>query len=252
MSISGISSNTYLYELYFSQNSSTSSSRDTAQFKQDKGSDPLKADLVQLWQALQSGNLTNAQSIFSQLQSDVQALGSNTPVQAATGVEPADSTGTNPLADDFSALGSALDSEDVEGAQEILATIMQHMQPPGGSPPSASGPEDGSDTITDELNALGQALLSGDLAGAQSIFTQLQSDIQAIGAGDNDTTVQDTTGTVSAGSDSTNPLAGDFSALEDALESNDITSAKEYLLKIIQHLLPPGGPDMSSQLDILT
>lgn len=249
MSISGISSSSYLYELYLSQNSSASSSQSASQSKKDRDSDPIKADLAQLWQALQSGDLTSAQSIFTELQSDVQAVGADAPVQATIRTESADSTGTNPLANDLSQLESALESGDTEGAKQILATIIQHMQPPGGGPPPPSGSEDSANNIIDELKALGQALQSGDLTSAQSIFSQLQSDVQAIGS---DTAAQGTTGTGSADSTGTNPLVSDFSALEDAIGSNDITSANEYLLKIMQHIQQPGLYDTSGQLDILT
>lgn len=244
MSISAISSSNYLYELYVNRNSS-GNSQAAGTFSQDKKSDPIKADLAQLWQALDSGNLTSAQSLFTQLQSDLEAIGSDAPVQGATDFASTDSTTSNPLANDLSALGSALDSEDIDSARQVLAKIMDHMRPPGGGPPPAGG----NDEIAEELKSLAEALASGDITSAQGIFSQLQSDLEAVG---NDSLLQGAT--ASASTDSTasnNPLADDFSSLENALASNDVPKAKEYLLNILQHL-QPGGLDMSSQLDIMT
>lgn len=246
MSISAISSSNYLYELYVNQNKS-GSSQAAGTFSQDRKSDPIKADLAQLWQSLDSGNLTNAQSIFSQLQSDLEAVGKDAPVQGATASASTDSTASNPLAGDLSALGSALDSEDIDSARQVLAKIMDHMRPPGGVPPPAGG----KDEIEDELKSLAEALASGDITSARSIFSRLQSGLEAAGPAGNDAQVQGATASASTDSTGSNPLADDFSSLENALASNDVSKAKEYLLNILQHL-QPGGIDMSSQLDILT
>lgn len=133
MSISAISSSNYLYELYVNRNNSRNSQ--AADFPgQDKKSDPIKADLAQLWQALESGNLTTAQSLFTQLQSDLEAVGAagnDAPVQGATASVSTDSTSSNPLANDFSSLEDALAANDLATAKEYLLNIIQHLQPGG-------------------------------------------------------------------------------------------------------------------------
>ena len=74
---------------------------------------------------------------------------------------------------DFQALGSALNSGDLAGAQKAFADFLQTA--PG---VSGVGSAPGSSPIGQDLQALGSALQSGDVAGAQKAFAGLQQELQ--------------------------------------------------------------------------
>jgi hypothetical protein len=88
-------------------------------------------------------------------------------------------TTSNPFAD-LAAIGNALQSGDLTGAQNAFATLMQDMG-------NSSGQSTASTPGTD-LTALSSALQSGDLTGAQNAFATLMQDLQnSIGTLDNST-----------------------------------------------------------------
>jgi len=133
------------------------------------GNNPVANDLSALGQALSSNNLTQAQSAFAQLQTDLAA-----PAQPSTPtLSPAQQ-----VQQDYSQLESALQNGNVTGAQTAFSALEQALQTQTGNS-SATSSTATSDPIANDLNALGQALSSGSLTQAQSAFSQLQSDIQA-------------------------------------------------------------------------
>jgi hypothetical protein len=79
-----------------------------------------------LSQALQSGNLTEAQSAYSSL----EQLGP-TSSQSSTSTSSSNGTSTSSLGSDFSALGKALQSGDLAGAQKAFAQVQQDMKTTG-------------------------------------------------------------------------------------------------------------------------
>lgn len=159
MTISGISSITNPYQTY-----QTTGQNNFAQFLQD---------LQSIGSALQSSNLTGAQSAFAQLQ---QLLpNSSTSNQTQNGQQ-------NPIATDMNALSSALSSNNVSDAQAAYAKLQQDMQAVQGHHHhhhhnvSASDPGSGQNTLATDFQTLGQALQSGNLSAAQTAFAQLQQD----------------------------------------------------------------------------
>lgn len=216
MSISGISSNNLLYNLYqlYSKPADSSSGSQSNSFglttseSGDSSSNAIGVDLNMLLKALDSGNLSTAQTSFSQLQQDIQAASSTDDTGASASSR---STNSNPLANDMSDLGDAISSGDLTGAQSILANIMQHMQ---GPPP----PEDGGSTSTDSvtsttstgsssslssnLSSLAEALSSGDQTSAQNYFSKLleclQSTASTNGSGNSTASIPGTSSTTSS------------------------------------------------------
>jgi hypothetical protein len=163
---------------------------DSSSIDTDTGS----ADLSSLLQALEMNNLLSAQnSLFSQLQQDVQSTGSTeTTNNSASSIANDDS---NPMKRDMDALGKALSSGDLSSAQNVFATIMQHMQHQ--SPPdtntsgsnvtsvaSTASSSSSSDALSNNLGTLGKALSSGDLTSAKNSFSELLESMQAISAPD--------------------------------------------------------------------
>jgi len=98
------------------------------------GSDasPITTDLNVLGQALQSGDLSGAQSDFQKLTQDLQSIGAghhhHHHHKAAAGTGDAKSTGTNLIDTDFTALGQALQSGDLNAAQNSFSQLQQDMQ----------------------------------------------------------------------------------------------------------------------------
>jgi soluble cytochrome b562 len=162
MSVSGISSGSYVYQ--------TQSSQDwQSQFQK------IQTEFQQLGQDLQAGNLTQAQSDYTTLSQCI----SNT----------AQSDRSDSLAQEFSALGQALQSGDLSAAQQAYSTIQQDMQQAvghmhhhhhHGSSSQTSGSTSNS-SLAQAFTALGQALQSGSLSAAQTAYTTLQQDLQMLG-----------------------------------------------------------------------
>ncbi|HZQ59815.1 MAG TPA: hypothetical protein VFC24_00620 [Casimicrobiaceae bacterium] len=85
---------------------------------------------------------------------------------------------------DFAALGAALNSGDVAGAQSAFATYQKDLdavqqvraarQAQGASGTQDTTSQGGSASFQDALKTLGTALSSGDVAGAQQAFQSLQ------------------------------------------------------------------------------
>jgi hypothetical protein len=95
----------------------------------------------------------------------------------------------------LSALGQALQSGDLTGAQKDFSKLMQAIQSIGGghhhhhktsvssqdtANASATGSSVGTNSVETDLAALGQALQSGDLKSAGNAYSQLIQDIQTI------------------------------------------------------------------------
>jgi soluble cytochrome b562 len=163
MSVSGISSSSYLYQTQNLQNWQ-------AQFQK------IQTEFQQLGQDLQAGNLTQAQSDYTTLS---QYISSTTQTNSA-----------NSFAQEFSALGQALQSGNLSAAQQAYSTIQQGMQQAvvhmhhhhhhHGGGMQTSNSNSGS-ALVQAFAALGQALQSGSLSAAQSAYTTLQQDLQAFG-----------------------------------------------------------------------
>jgi len=161
----------------------------------------VQNDFAALGQALQSGDLTQAQSAFSQLQTDVQSArqardngSTNTTPQAedqyvpssyntATSSTSQELTPAQQVQQDYAQLAGALQSGNLTGAQSAFTALQQALQTQTANSTAtttaAGATSTSSDPILNDFNALGQALQSGNLSQAQSAFSQLQSDVQA-------------------------------------------------------------------------
>jgi hypothetical protein len=131
MSVSGVSSS-----------SGVSPTDLQSKFKQ------VKADFKALSDALNSGDVSSAQSAYAQLQKDLP--------QKAQSAD-SSTSGDTPM----SALGKALQSGDLAGAQQAFATLQQarhgHHHHGGGAaaapavPPAASSDDDGTGSMLNVL-----------------------------------------------------------------------------------------------------
>ena len=115
---------------------------------------PVSQDVNALAQALQSGNLTDAQKAFTTLQQDVQQVSSHTGHHhhhhhGGSGSQGSNSISgsSNPLAQDFSALGQALQFGNLVAAQQAYSTIQQDFQQFG-----AFGPNNNSSSSNQTTN----------------------------------------------------------------------------------------------------
>lgn len=80
---------------------------------------------------------------------------------------------------DFNAVGSALQSGDVSGAQSALATFSQDL--PANSTTSSTHPFGKNSQADTDYQNLTTALQSGNLSAAQQAFASLQKDLQRAG-----------------------------------------------------------------------
>jgi len=116
-------------------------------------SNPLANDLSALEKALQSGDLSSAQSIFAQIMQNMpppppDATASDS-TQSTTATSSSTGSGTNTIADDLTALGKALASGDLTSAQSYLSQLQQDLQSVSASASSASKTGTSSSTGTD-------------------------------------------------------------------------------------------------------
>jgi hypothetical protein len=153
-------------------------------------SNPYQQQIQQLGQALQSGNLSAAQSDFATLQ---QAFS-----QPATTTGPASTNTSSPVNQSFRQLASDLQSGNLTAAQKDFYTIQQGIKPQG-SPlsnhfhyhvHSNNGGESAGVTdpnsLDQNLNQLAQSLTSGNPAGAQQAYATLQQQLQQFALGGKD------------------------------------------------------------------
>ncbi|MGO9136154.1 MAG: hypothetical protein ACLP9S_17855 [Syntrophales bacterium] len=181
---------------------SISSSSDYYKGYSINGSDSLRQRgqqaLKSIVNALQSGNLSGAQSAFASLLSlfPNSSSSANSKTQsAATLSASSSSNGTKSIISDLSALGQALQSGDLTGAQNNFSKLTQDMQSIGvghhhhhktsassknTTNASATGSNKGTNSVETDLAALGQALQSGDLKSAGNAYSQLIQNIQTI------------------------------------------------------------------------
>ena len=82
-------------------------------------------DFQSLASALQSGNLSGAQSAFSSLEQDLPGISQ---VLQAGANSSASGTSTNPIGQALQSLSSALQSGDISGAQQAFASLQQGLQ----------------------------------------------------------------------------------------------------------------------------
>ena len=153
----------------------------------------FQQEFTQLGQDLQSGNLSAAQSDFATLQANAPQDSNSTnsfPISSST----SSSQSSNPIAQAFNQLSSALQSGNLSAAQQDYSTIQSDFQSqlaqsestPGrhhhhhasessGSSSSSSSEQNG---ISELFTELGSALQSGNLSTAQQAYTTLQQDLQ--------------------------------------------------------------------------
>ena len=81
---------------------------------------------------------------------------------------------------DFKALGNALQSGDLAGAQQAFAALKKDTQTIQSAQQQQSQPSGPNSRIRPNFETVESALDSGDLSGAQKAFATVQQDIQAV------------------------------------------------------------------------
>ncbi len=194
----------------------------------------IKQDFSQLAGALQSGNLTDAQSAYSSIQ------------QLLANYEGSSNGGTNsstssPIQNDFAALGQALQSGDLTQAQSAFSQLQSDVQSARqlrdsgatqtpqvqdqyvSSTPQTLSP---AQQVQQDYAQLADALQTGNLTNAQSAFAALQQALQTqTGA----TTASTTTAT---GANSSDPILNDFNTLGQALQSGNLSQAQSAFAQL--------------------
>ena len=132
----------------------------------------LEQDIASLASSLQSNDVSGAQTAlyaFQQLQPGNSASG---------GASASDSIVTS-ITDDLNAIGTALSSGNLTGAQQAFSNLENLIGNQQQSSTGQTGSSSGTDAITTDFNNLSKSLQSGDLKGAQAAFKKLQSDLSA-------------------------------------------------------------------------
>ena len=148
----------------------------------------VRKDFAALKKSLNSNDLQGAQKAFATLQQDMQQVRQTQGGQQTQrahhrhhhhhggGAQGTQDATSNPLSD-LAAIGSALQSNDLQGAQKAFATLQQDLGNAGSQNASAdSGITNG--TSGTDLATLSSALQANDLAGAQSAFATLMQDLR--------------------------------------------------------------------------
>ncbi len=175
-------------------------------------------DYTQLASDLQSGNLTGAQSAYSNLQQLVQAASTSS----------TSSTTPTTVQTDFATLGQDLQAGNLTQSQSAFSQLQSDLDAATQPPPSTQATTPTAPTTTptespvqqvqQDYLQLASALQSGSLTGAQSAFTALEQALQ---------TQSGTSTTATATSATSNdPIANDLSSLSQALTSGNLTQAQ--------------------------
>jgi outer membrane protein assembly factor BamD (BamD/ComL family) len=151
----------------------------------------IKTEFQQLGQALQSGNLTQAQSDFTTLSQNLSGASQTSAASTST------ATGNNAVAQAFAQLGQDLQSGNLQGAQQDFASLQQDVQQNSSqqvaghhghhhhhaesSQSASSSSSQQTNPINQAFSTLAQDLQAGNLSGAQSAFATLTADLQQIG-----------------------------------------------------------------------
>jgi DNA-binding FadR family transcriptional regulator len=199
----------------------------------------IQQDFKQLASALQSGNLSDAQSAYSSIQ---QLLGGNqNSANSNTG-----SNGSSTIQNDFAALGQALQSGDLTQAQSAFSQLQSDAQTArqanqnqwqaaaqdqfvsSASQNAASQTLSPAEQVQQDYTQLANALQSGNLTNAQAAFTALQQVLQTQ-TGTN--TASSTTSTTNSTS-SQDPILNDFNALGQALSSGNLSQAQSAFAQL--------------------
>jgi len=163
----------------------------------------VKKDFKNINSALQSGDLSAAQTAFSAFQTDSSAINGN-------------NNSSNPMSQDIQGLGSALKSGSLTDAQQAFSKIQSDMKGHGKFArqqmelqSSLSSGSDTGNTIKQDFNNLSTALSSGNLTDAQKAFATLQQDAPAQNSQNN------------------SQFSKDIQSLGNALQSGDLSSAQQ-------------------------
>src|ERR1022692_58755 len=164
MSISGILSSSNQYQIGAASNS-------------------IQQQFQQLGQALQSGNLSSAQSDFATLQAAFSQPASTSGSATST----TSATTASPINQAFHQLASDLQSGNLSAAQKDYSTVQQDLQSAHGTLANSrfnqhhhhgGGVSTGPDTLLQDLSQVGQNLSSSNLPAAQQAYTTLQQQLQ--------------------------------------------------------------------------
>lgn len=154
-------------------------------------SNPFQQDMQQMGQALQSGNLSAAQSDFAALQA---AFSQSTTSTASASSTSASTSTSNPVAQAFNQLATDLQSGNLSAAQKDYSTVQQDLQSQGGTSAShfhhhhhhgggGGGDSTTQNSLLQDLNQIGQNLTSSNLAGAQQAYATLRQQLQQFSIG---------------------------------------------------------------------
>ncbi len=223
----------------------------------------IKQDFQQLASALQSGDLSGAQSAYSNIQ---QLLGANSgsssnTTSSNTASPNTSASGSSTLQTDFAALGQALQSGDLSTAQSAFSQLQSDVQAARQSRfdnaqtssqgPAAQGQEDqyvssasqGQNPFQEawhDYSQIGKDLQAGDLADAQTAYSNLQQLVQAY------------PGSSSTNSSTPTAVQTDFATLGQDLQAGslaDSQSAFSQLQSDIQAaIVPANGRAASAQI----
>jgi hypothetical protein len=205
----------------------------------------IRQDFEQLSSALQSGDLSGAQSAYSSIQQLLQ----NYQGSSNNG---AGSNGVSTIQNDFSAVGQALQSGDLTEAQSAFAQLqtdaqsvrqakfgdtatapqvqnqqVQNQQVQDQYVGSTSQNLSPAQQVQQEYAQLASAIQSGDLTGAQTAFAALQ---QTLGQQTSNTTA--TGATTATGSTNSDPILNDFNDLGQALQSGNLSQAQSAFAQL--------------------
>ena len=207
------------------------------------GAKQFAKDLTALETALESGNLTDAQTAFAAFAKDVKSSDKGNPFNSSN-----DSSDT--LANDLKAVETALKTGDISSAQQAFATLKTDMEAArkargtGPQPPPDDSQDDSTSStgsLADDIKAVAKALNSGDVTTAQQAFATLQADMQAKkahghahGHGPQPPPADSQDASIS----STGSLSDGLNALEAALKSGDVSTAQQAFASMSSLFLP--------------
>jgi soluble cytochrome b562 len=173
----------------------------------------VKKDFQDITSALQSGNMSAAQTAFSAFQTDASALNGTT------------SSNNNPVSQDIQGLGTALQSGSLSDAQQALSKIHSDIKGHGAfarqqmeMQSSLSSGSDTENTLKQDFQNLSAAIQSGNLTDAQKAFATLQQ------------------AAPSQSGQNTSQFSTDIQSLGTALQSGNVSDAQKAFATLQQDM----------------
>ena len=209
----------------------------------------LQQNMKDIESSIQSGDLAGAKEALSNMESSVPPP---PPPGEMQGMGPEGMKGKNSFETDLETLSEALNADDLQAAKDAMAQITTNMNgaSKGINAYKENQMQSQASKMQETMTSLSEALESGDLEAAKSSFSKLKGMMPPMGPPPSDTDeesageAEESSTTTDSINSTEETLADYIKQLEEALEADDLDTAREAFTKIQDSAksMPKGPP----------